>query len=779
MNAPHAVPEHGDTYQTLYLPSVSDLDSAEPRRIPLPPELLEVIDRTVIGADRAMLLHQLEGLPQALEILDGLHDSRMVGELAGRMVETTYPQRALRVLVLACCLGCNLEQQVFEDVAQTLARAKLWSLVSRLASLSKTLTSHTTARLLNWRTRSIVELSKFALLDDVLRGFDEEGLRPDRRTFHTLISGHLRNKNLPVAMEVLDQMQDAGFNIDASTQAVVAGAYRNLGPDIIMQSQALKSLSSAKGHTATFILNALMQLSIDAHDIEKLVFIVDLFDPAMLSAPPMWRPGITTVHDGNRSRPRNAQWMSSYAYSAETVASIHPDIISFTILLNHMAYMFDLRSGLHLVQQLQSTNLQPDGHFVAALVRLYFAVNLPNVALRIVVSTCKGRPEVCDHFRQLGFNEAVEDRQYPLVMVDSPTIEIFNAMMGGILTVHGLDGMMAILQIMEAHAVAPDNHSIDTFLSHLNRMDGPNPSDIARILHHLLSLTPQPSPKHAHALLRIALRYERKTSGRVPNPPLLSSREIIQTFKSLNMPASPTDGSFDPVAGIQLLSHRSVFDPIVQSLASRAIRADRAVIAMRLQHEAVTREDMPAARDVFQTMLDRGLHPNEYHYTALMQGYVKGGDFAAARSVLDAAAEAGIKSNVVMYTILIAGYARQRQPGQAMDILREMVSIGIKPDCAVVTALAGAFFAVGAYRIARTVLLQLWPFVAPFPEGLREAPLKILMERLRALQPLYAKRQRVGMLSGRKKWLLRWKLRQIREEWKLAARKAGARKGYR
>ena len=132
-----------------------------------------------------------------------------------------------------------------------------------------------------------------------------------------------------------------------------------------------------------------------------------------------------------------------------------------------------------------------------------------------------------------------------------------------------------------------------------------------------------------------------------------------------------------------------------------------------------------------------------------------------------------------MYTILIAGYARQRQPDQAMDILREMVAIGIKPDCAVVTALAGAFFAVGAYRIARTVLLQLWPFVAPFPEGLREAPLKILMERLRALQPLYAKRQRVGMLSGRKKWLLRWKLRQIREEWKLAARKAGARKGYR
>jgi pentatricopeptide repeat protein len=76
-------------------------------------------------------------------------------------------------------------------------------------------------------------------------------------------------------------------------------------------------------------------------------------------------------------------------------------------------------------------------------------------------------------------------------------------------------------------------------------------------------------------------------------------------------------------------------------------------------------------------MLDRGLHPNEYHYAALMEGYAATGELAAAEAVMNAAERAGIRPNCVMHTILIVGYARREKPERAMRILRHMVAVRV------------------------------------------------------------------------------------------------------
>ncbi|THG94465.1 hypothetical protein EW145_g8133 [Phellinidium pouzarii] len=60
-----------------------------------------------------------------------------------------------------------------------------------------------------------------------------------------------------------------------------------------------------------------------------------------------------------------------------------------------------------------------------------------------------------------------------------------------------------------------------------------------------------------------------------------------------------------------------------------------------------------------------------------------------------------------------------------------MLLADVAPDAASVDAVVGAFFAVKAFRLARRVLLDLWPMVAPFPEELRDASLLVLTTRLR------------------------------------------------
>ncbi|THH20854.1 hypothetical protein EW146_g585 [Bondarzewia mesenterica] len=736
--------------------------STRAEHIPLPPELLEVIDSALIWTiTREMLSKKLEGVPGTLKVLNQLYGSQRNCKLAERMVSTTQPTRALRVLVLAHRLGCALEQQAFEAVAWNLAKDKLWDLIPPLVFLAKDLIHRSSVSLLNWHARSLVGLSEFALLDQVLNSFKEEGLRPDRRTFHTIASGHIRNNNLPAAMKALAQMQEDGHAIDATTQAAVAAAYRTLGPDVFVQSQALDALASADGRTSTLILNALMQLAIDAHDVDRLVSIVQLFDQDKLSVPRAFRNGGTsTVRDGSRPRPHSMQWASSHASSTKIVPPIHPDIVSYTILLNYMARRRDLASAILLMEQIQATSVRPDAPFAAALIRIYLAVDRPDTAVHIVSSMCGGDLTIVRLFSELSLNVSSEGIPSILDGELAPTTEIFNALLSGMLSIRGLDGMRVVLKIMLACNVPPDRYTLDIFISHLDRVEGLQSSEIARTLHRLLAVTSQPSLNHIQALLRVILRLERQQGKRsgwnsTPSPQLPNPR------------ISPTEGPFDPIAGIQPLSHPSVTQPILESLKSRGVRANRATAALRIQHDAVTRTDMTAARDAFQIMLDRGLHPNEYHYGALMEGYVKAGDFAAARAVLDAAAKAGVKRNVVMYTILIAGYARLRQPDQAIRSLRDMVSLGVKPDGVVVSTVASAYFAVGAYKLARRVVVNLWPFIAPFPRDLREAPLKILVDRLRSLQSSHSKGQTTKMLTEREKDLIRRQLGRIAKDWRL------------
>jgi len=143
---------------------------------------------------------------------------------------------------------------------------------------------------------------------------------------------------------------------------------------------------------------------------------------------------------------------------------------------------------------------------------------------------------------------------------------------------------------------------------------------------------------------------------------------------------------------------------------------------------------MDAAQDVFDLLLARGIQPNEYHFSALMEGYTRKGDVSSAVDILEAATRVGIKPNRVMYTILIVGYARQGQPEEAVTTFKRMVEADIQPDVASIDAVASAFFAVGSYLMARRTLITLWPYVRPFPEELESAPLKELATQFRLLQ---------------------------------------------
>ena len=153
-----------------------------------------------------------------------------------------------------------------------------------------------------------------------------------------------------------------------------------------------------------------------------------------------------------------------------------------------------------------------------------------------------------------------------------------------------------------------------------------------------------------------------------------------------------------------------------------------------------------------------------------MEGYALSGDLRSAETVMDSALDAGIPPNVVMFTILIVGHARLGHPERAMQTFQGMLASGIRPDVAAVDAIASAYFAVGAYRIAKRVLLVLWRHLQPPPEGMQSAPLERVAMTFRARHANRNPDDRPIPLSKLERNKLREGIKKLLKSWKIGRR---------
>ena len=687
-------------------------------------------------------------------------DGRKVSRIAQQMISTRYPREALIFLVTAHRLGCRLRKEVYESVAHRLAEAREWRLITTLALLQKRQFGRRTTRVLNWRVRALIEVSQFAHLDRVLGWFEEEGLLPTQRTYHLLLYGHLLNRNLVKAMDVIQQMLKAGFSIDSFTQATVVSAYRTLGPDVGVQTRALEALKEADTKESTRILNALLQFSIDTRDSKRLLSLACHFDFGTFDICQLPLGGYSPLP--SQGEAVLSQLIRSSCQS-HIVGRIPPDIATYTILLHYIASHGDLTPAHGLLAQMERSNLVPDAHFMAALVRLYFVVGQPNAAIAVVSAICAEVDESQAVLQDIIFPPDPQGTLPLPRVLPKPTIEILNALALGMSRLRGIDGLQACLRLMQFCQVNPDADTKALLESHLVNAEGLSSADAAHVsrgfpphehtLYHLFRSLASRLHFQFHAVKRSGWNNTPSSKHSPRNGPLSQ--------------ASAAGKSFDPTAGVieVLTQPTSHIQPIIQSLTDRGVLADRRMFALRIRHEAVTKGDMTSAQGIFQMMLDRGLHPDEYHYAALMEGHAAAGNMTAAKAVMNSAERGGVRPTCVMYTILIVGYARRKKPAGAMRVLRQMIASGVRPDVPAVDAVTSVFFACGAHRLARKTLLSLWPSVAPLPRDHDRASLKVLVSHLRNL---HKGRVISTNLSDRERQMLVSKLKELSRIWSLS-----------
>jgi pentatricopeptide repeat protein len=703
------------------------------------------------------------------EFLLDRHNARMLAE---ELARSQFPHHAHRILVLAYKLGCRLKQNAYQCVAYELAQARRWHLISPVVSLGIKQSGRTTVRLLNWKARAYVEENDYGALAGILAEFERHKLKPNQRTFLLLISGHIRNRDLTSAKAYLQRMEEAGFRVDAFTHALVASVYRSLGPDPEVQARALETLRDGGKSVALTVLNSLLRLRLDANDIPGALDVLSHFKPTWGDAAFSLGSGEDSTQRGgdkSLSLKRPLSWNPPPTSESTRVPF---DSTTYLTLINHMLEQQNATQALDIFTQMIAAGIRPDAGSLATLVRIYFAMGEKDAAVCVVKKMCDDG--YVSRLCKLLLSKVGRGRDLSFIPKSvPPTIEIFNAFFSGVLSTCGLDGADVVLRIMWTTGVRPDAQTTDILVMHLCKRERADPRTLLLALRDTHSPSVPPTLRQMHSLLNATLRCEKlKSPGHGWNVRAVKfARAHRNRRHSLEESTTPSSGEIDPVAGIELprvLSTHTVLYPILRSLASRRIRGDKATMSLRIRYDAVHKADLESAKAAFQSMLAQGMHPNEYHFSALMEGYARQGDLEEAGIVLDSARRAGIEPNVVMFTILIVGYARRGDPGSAMRVFREMLAAGVQPDVPAVDAVASAYYIVGRYTTAKNVLVGLWSYVQPFPESFRSASLRQLACAFRALHRSKHPPQR--FLKTEESVALREKLQSLVQVWKLARR---------
>ncbi|KAJ7631101.1 hypothetical protein FB45DRAFT_793935 [Roridomyces roridus] len=677
----------------------------------LPPARDRVRDLFLNVPHQAVIVQRIQG---NLDLKNYMTDPQRLHPLVHDLASSRNPESALAAINVSRRLGCPVDMDVYETLAYRLGALKEWRLLLHVLRSAWRNTHQATPTLLNWRARALLEVRHFTDLSRIFDLFYANNLTPNRRTWHLVLSGHIRNNDLAGARDCMSRMEAAGFPADHATDALVGTLYRNIGPDEQVKERALASLPHIPPHLATATMNSLMQLRLRIHDLDEVFRLLLALDQnkagplaMMLAASRAQREGSQSLH---------------MPYSLPLI--IAPDATTYALFIDYFAELQELPTCLAILDHMFAAGIAATQRVLMSLIDAYFACGHGGAAVRLVACMCNPKTTPPRLFEKNLPSSEGYTLAFDPTGLGRPTRGVFYHLLRGVLGTNGLAGGRVVLQVMRANGIKPDAKTTQLVASHSNRIGRVDPQVLLRMMRRF---SPHVTLEHAQVVISSTMRYQKFLVNGVGWNVVASKFSPTRAPRFKQFPAAAlSDAStrVDPLVGLEVpRRHRATFRPLRSALRSKGIKSDKASFALRIRHDAVIRKDMESATQVFQTMLGRGLHPDKYHYSALMEGYANTGDLESAIEVMNSAARNSSQPSVVMFTILIVGYARRNEPDMALQVFRQMVAAGIKPDVPAIDAVTSAFFARGAYTMCWRVLTSLWQHISPLPDDIDKASL--------------------------------------------------------
>ncbi|KAJ3509413.1 hypothetical protein NLJ89_g5237 [Agrocybe chaxingu] len=703
------------------------------------PEFASVLTALATEPNPNEILRSIEESPS---MLSAFSDHKKTNVITTLLAQSSTPIRALQFLELAHATGHTLHHGAYEAVSFHLAAACHWDMVLATVAAGFQHKGTATLRLLNWRARALFETEQYAILQTILEEFEFLSIRPTQRTFHLVLSGCLRNHDMEGAKLCLRRMTEAGFPINDQTHGFIGRFYRQFGVDLHVRQNALNAIASLPPETGLVVLNQLVSSTLGNEDIPNTLQLLSLYDPSSIEE---IRAHISTFAPAAFD---NLHWtLSDLSHPRVPTLGgqgLKADAMTVALFMNFFIKRADYQGAIDLGNAALMSGMQATPGLVTSFVHSYFLLGHGNTAIRMLEGMCGERASaefaILKSKEDHGFNDPI-----PKVSNVPLNVRICNALLRGMIHRQGLRDVSAVFAVMHANGLVPNARTLEIILSSMCQTAGVRPRSILRVIRQLSTDSLQLSVRHMHHIISYILREEKRVLFGTGWKSIAKKKSGTLHQRKPAIMTSAAD-PFDPTAGITVGTHtpyRGIAERIVESLASRSVKADPVIIGLRMKRDGVLHSDLDSAVSILRTLTARGIHANVHHFSSLMEGHVMSGNLNEAKSAMNTAEKSGIIPNAVMYTILIHGYARQHNPRAAADTFRKMVKAGIRPDVASIDAVVSAFFAVRQFDKARRTLITLWPYVDGFPPDLHHADLRTLITRFRSLKPSRVKRHKV------------------------------------
>ncbi|PPR00661.1 hypothetical protein CVT24_000884 [Panaeolus cyanescens] len=649
------------------------------------------------------------------------------------LIQSNAPHLLSCGLEIAFQAGSTLKPALYESLCFQLAQYRRWDIILGIVDSASRALVHLSTRLLNWRARSLVELQDYRPAFGVLQEFEQAGQKPNQRTYYTLISGCLRNADIHGAKQLIQDMHQSNIPISPELHSLIVQHYRDFGLNAEMLKATLNMLPSLKQSDALEVLNSLLQMTLDSAEYAITLQLLSYFNATPVEH---FRSLVLPLV------PDTILHNSSIDHSLR----LEPNSTTTSLFMNFLVAKSVFQDAVQLGEDTLMKDQAPTEAFVASLINAYFMAGQDDDATVLLSRICSKVHSTS--FQQLKVDVGHHGHTLGNIENMVPSTKLFNAFLKGICK-RGADQVSLVFQLMESHNVQPNSRTVEILLSFI-KSKVVHPRVLVQALKALTSPSVPVNIRHLHHIISAIASYDKHARfGRGWNR--FSSKFTSNSSGTTNRISLTQPPSSSPTAGITVQdqsSYRKLLRPFLQSLNERGMKSDAAMLFLRLRIDALD-SDMDSAQSIFRVLLARGIRPNRYHYSALIEGYARNGNFKSALSVLHSAVKSGVTPTVEMYTTIIASYARHHDPVSASKTFQRMLTADIRPDVAAIDALVSSYYAVGAYKIGRLMLIALWKFIAPFPEDMKNADLATLIDQFRALDqknninPMLGKRERV------------------------------------
>jgi pentatricopeptide repeat protein len=598
------------------------------------------------------------------------------------------------ILRVGCWLGLDTPATLYENICNSLLISRQWDLLLRVLRFRNDQKLPPTTKLLNLRLRVYLHTEDYSRLQMsvVKRLFSECRCQFDRETFNILIEASVANRDMHACRQNVVQMIRDGFEINEETHRAILVRMVAMGPNQRLEATIFQSLQGMDPSLDTAILNSLIRLRSIARD------------DAML------RQYISHIRRGRPTAPH-----------AATYWEVPPNISTISTLIEHFGRRRQINAALEVFGLISHLKLKLSTEAVASLIYAYGHCDKIQKALAIAADLSKFLPPARRErahrlLQDLGWDGSNTGHDISEVTAN---VFIFNSLLKMVIAERGLDAVEIVLNLMEAHYVAPDDDTAAIYLRFLDRFKNTNSDDIICILyrfaHHRLNWR----RRHVNVILHAILREHKKlvfgpggwkaaSVSTLPNRERISVHPMASTFSRARNVFGIMDGAIRPESAF----NERLRDILVTVHESGA-RQDHATYSIQMIYHARITRDAAMVEEIYKVMVENDIVPNAYHTAALMEAYCFTGQVQKAQSTLSKAAADGIIVNRVLYTLLIRAFGNQGDPDSAYHVYKQMIQDNVRPDIAALDAVIRSYFIVKDYFTGRKVLFQLWGTVLP------------------------------------------------------------------